>query len=225
MTWPGIAGAEMDPAYPYTGHFNLLNKFKKQHPAVKTLISVGGWAETGGYFDDNGDRIDSGGFYRMTTNADNSVNVAGINTFADSVVTFLRTYGFDGVDIDYEYPTSNAKAGNPLDFAQADAQAGRPQRVLPPADEDAAGEARRRRGGRRQVLPADRGRARLRLAAARHGDLPGHAVPRLRQHHVLRPARRLEQVRRPERGAVRRRQRRRAGHRRRLRRVRRTSAT
>ena len=122
MTWPGTAGAEMDPAYSYTGHFNLLNKFKKQHPAVKTLISVGGWAETGGYFGDNGERVDSGGFYRMTTNADNSINVAGINTFADSVVTFLRTYGFDGVDIDYEYPTSNAKAGNPLDFAQADAK-------------------------------------------------------------------------------------------------------
>ncbi|MGI5185714.1 chitinase C-terminal domain-containing protein [Dactylosporangium sp. CA-152071] len=122
MTWPGVAGAEMDPAYSYTGHFNLLNKFKKQHPAVKTLISVGGWAETGGFFNDNGDRVDSGGFYRMTTNADNSINTAGINTFADSVVTFLRTYGFDGVDIDYEYPTSNAKAGNPLDFAQADAK-------------------------------------------------------------------------------------------------------
>lgn len=32
MTWPGVFGAEMDPEYSYTGHFNLLNKFKKQHP-------------------------------------------------------------------------------------------------------------------------------------------------------------------------------------------------
>ncbi|MET7397902.1 glycosyl hydrolase family 18 protein [Dactylosporangium sp. NPDC005572] len=122
MTWPGVAGAEMDPAYSYTGHFNLLNKYKKQHPNVKTLISVGGWAETGGYFGDDGSRVDSGGFYRMTTTGTNTVNTAGINTFADSVVSFLRTYGFDGVDIDYEYPTSNNKAGNPLDFAQADAK-------------------------------------------------------------------------------------------------------
>ncbi|MEE3918747.1 glycosyl hydrolase family 18 protein [Micromonospora sp. BRA006-A] len=122
MTWPGVAGAEMDPALPYTGHFNLLNKYKKQNPGVRTLISVGGWAETGGFIDDSGNRIDSGGFYRMTTTGTNTVNTAGINTFADSVVTFLRTYGFDGVDIDYEYPTSNNKAGNPLDFAQADAK-------------------------------------------------------------------------------------------------------
>ncbi|WP_411970852.1 chitinase C-terminal domain-containing protein [Micromonospora peucetia] len=122
MTWPGVAGAEMDPAYAYTGHFNLLNKYKKQNPNVRTLISVGGWAETGGFFDDNGDRVDAGGFYRMTTSGANTVNTAGINTFADSVVAFLRTYGFDGVDIDYEYPTSNNKAGNPLDFAQADAK-------------------------------------------------------------------------------------------------------
>ncbi len=122
MTWPGVAGAEMDPAFSYNGHFNLLNKYKKQNPNVKTLISVGGWAETGGFFNDSGARVDSGGFYRMTTNSDNSVNTAGINTFADSVVTFLRTYGFNGVDIDYEYPTSNNDAGNPLDFAQANAR-------------------------------------------------------------------------------------------------------
>ncbi|GGM36841.1 chitinase [Longimycelium tulufanense] len=116
MEWPTVPGAEMDPSLPFKGHFNLLNKFKKQHPDVKTLISVGGWAETGGYLDDNGDRVASGGFYSMTTNANNSVNTAGINTFADSVVSFLRTYGFDGVDIDYEYPTSMKDAGNPLDW-------------------------------------------------------------------------------------------------------------
>ena len=115
MEWPGVSGAEMDPAYSYKGHFNLLNKYKKQYPHVKTLISVGGWAETGGYFDESG-RVNSGGFYTMTTNADGSVNAAGINAFAASVVTFLRQYGFDGVDIDYEYPSSMKDSGHPDDF-------------------------------------------------------------------------------------------------------------
>src|SRR6266542_3625412 len=92
------------------------------HVDGQNQVSVGGWAETGGFFDDSGTRVDSGGFYRMTTTGDNSVNTAGINAFADSVVSFLRTYGFDGVDIDYEYPTSMNNAGNPLDFGQANAR-------------------------------------------------------------------------------------------------------
>ena len=125
LTWPGVAGAEMDPAYNYNGHFNLLNKFKKQYPHVKTLISVGGWAETGGFFDDTGARVNSGGFYSMTTNADGSVNTAGIQTFAQSAVAFIRTYGFDGVDIDYEYPSSMTGAGNPDDYWISDAQRGK----------------------------------------------------------------------------------------------------
>lgn len=101
-TWPGVAGAEMDPSLPYQGHFNLLTRYKRQHPQVKTLISVGGWAQTQG-------------FYTMATNADGSVNQAGINTFADSVAAFLNQYGFDGVDIDYEYPASLQNSGNPND--------------------------------------------------------------------------------------------------------------
>ncbi|MEU3877137.1 MULTISPECIES: glycosyl hydrolase family 18 protein [Streptomyces] len=124
MTWPEVPGAEMDPALPYQGHFNLLTKYKKLHPQVKTLISVGGWAETGGYIDENGKRVASGGFYKTATNADGSVNQGGIDTFADSAVAFVRRYGFNGVDIDYEYPTSMKDAGHPKDWALANARRG-----------------------------------------------------------------------------------------------------
>ncbi|HCU52162.1 MAG TPA: chitinase [Micromonosporaceae bacterium] len=110
MDWPGVPGAELDPNLPYRGHFNLLTKYKRQHPNVKTLISIGGWAETGGYFDDGGNRVASGGFYTMAESQ------ASVDTFADSVVAFLRQYGFNGADIDYEYATSANYAGNPLDF-------------------------------------------------------------------------------------------------------------
>ena len=119
MEWPGVAGAQMDPQFPYKGHLNLLNKFKKQYPHVKTLVSIGGWTDTGGYTGDDGVRVASGGFYTMTVTANNAINQAAIDTFADSVVAFLRQYGFDGADIDYEYPTSMNDAGHPLDWAIA----------------------------------------------------------------------------------------------------------
>ena len=105
MTWEGVPGAEMDATFPYQGHFNHLSSLKRQYPDVKTLISVGGWAE-------------STGFYSMTTDLDTcAVNMAGIDAFNASVVAFIRQYGFDGVDIDYEYPSSMKDSGNPTDFA------------------------------------------------------------------------------------------------------------
>lgn len=105
MTWPNNPAAAMDASLPYNGHFNLLAQYKRKYPGVKVMLSVGGWAG-------------SGGFYTATTNADGSLNSAGIDTLADSMVVFLRKYPFfDGIDIDYEHPTTNNEAGNPLDFA------------------------------------------------------------------------------------------------------------
>jgi chitinase len=105
LTWPEVPAAAMDPSLPYKGHFNLLAQYKKRYPDVKVMLSVGGWAGSGGY-------------YSATTNADGSTNTAGINTLADSMVATLRQYPFfDGIDIDYEHPTTNNEAGNPLDFA------------------------------------------------------------------------------------------------------------
>ncbi|MGL5353203.1 MAG: glycosyl hydrolase family 18 protein, partial [Clostridium sp.] len=86
--------------FPYKGHFNVINSYKKKYPNVKSLISVGGWAETTG-------------FYTMAQTE------AGREQFANSVVDFIRTYGFDGVDIDYEYPTNLEDAGNPIDVELA----------------------------------------------------------------------------------------------------------
>lgn len=87
---------KLDSSLPYKGHFNVLQQMKKQYPNVDLLISIGGW--TG-----------SRGFYKMIDTD------AGINTFADSCVDFIRQYGFDGVDIDFEYPSSVATCGNPTD--------------------------------------------------------------------------------------------------------------
>lgn len=87
--------------YPYLGHFNVLNTYKEQYPEVKTLVACGGWTL-------------SKEFYTMAETAQ------GRETFADSAVAFLRKYNFDGLDIDYEYPTATAQAGNPKDFDVAE---------------------------------------------------------------------------------------------------------
>lgn len=109
--WPGV---DIDPTLGFKGHFGALATYKERY-GVKTLISIGGWAETGGHFGADGNRVADGGFYTMTTNADGSINHAGIEKFATSAVAMMRTYRFDGLDIDYEYPTSMAGAGNPYD--------------------------------------------------------------------------------------------------------------
>lgn len=88
---------KMDPTLPYKGHFNVLQTMKKQYPDVKLVMSVGGWGA-------------STGFYEMLDTD------AGINTFADSCVEFVRKYNFDGIDIDFEYPTATSTAGNPKDL-------------------------------------------------------------------------------------------------------------
>ncbi|MGL5346264.1 MAG: glycosyl hydrolase family 18 protein [Peptostreptococcaceae bacterium] len=87
----------IDEKLPYKGHFNILNQMKKKNPDVDLLISVGGWAG-------------SRGFYTMMDTDQ------GIDTFTDSCVDFIRTYGFDGVDIDFEFPSSTSQSGNPADF-------------------------------------------------------------------------------------------------------------
>ncbi|KHD25639.1 chitinase [Vibrio caribbeanicus] len=110
------AGVDIDPTLGFKGHFGALATYKERY-GVKTLISIGGWAETGGHFGADGNRVADGGFYTMTTNADGSINHAGIEKFAASAVEMMRTYKFDGLDIDYEYPTSMAGAGNPYDKA------------------------------------------------------------------------------------------------------------
>ncbi|MGL4820601.1 MAG: glycosyl hydrolase family 18 protein, partial [Bacilli bacterium] len=87
----------LDPTLPYKGHFNMLQVMKKKYPDVKILISVGGWGA-------------SRGFFKMLDSE------ANMEIFANSVVDFLRTYNFDGVDIDFEYYSATSQSGNPADF-------------------------------------------------------------------------------------------------------------
>jgi chitinase len=78
---------------PLKGNFNQLNKLKLQYPHLKTLISVGGWSWSNRFSDVAADPVTR-------------------TTFAKSAVDFIKKYGFDGVDLDWEYPVGGGLAGN-----------------------------------------------------------------------------------------------------------------
>lgn len=83
------------PGDPYVDEANIkqLNALKSTYPNLKTLISVGGWTWSGRFSD------------AVLTEASRAA-------FADSCLDFLIKYGFDGVDIDWEYPVSGGLSTN-----------------------------------------------------------------------------------------------------------------
>jgi GH18 family chitinase/lysophospholipase L1-like esterase len=95
------AYAAVDKAYPgdkwgqgvLRGNFNQLQLLKKKHPHLKTLISVGGWTLSGPF-------------------SDAALTAESRAKFANSCVAFMLKYGFDGVDIDWEYPVGGGLEGN-----------------------------------------------------------------------------------------------------------------
>lgn len=82
-----MSGESWDGASDSKGHFNALKILKQKYPHLKTLISVGGWTWSGNFSDvaaDEGKR----------------------QKFADTSAAFVAKYGFDGVDIDWEFPVA-----------------------------------------------------------------------------------------------------------------------
>ncbi|WP_295003135.1 glycosyl hydrolase family 18 protein [Sulfurimonas sp.] len=70
----------------YSGNLGQFKKFKKDFPDTSVLISVGGWTQSAGFHDA-------------------AINEVSRQKFADSCVEFIRQWDFDGVDIDWEFPT------------------------------------------------------------------------------------------------------------------------
>ncbi|MCC3356339.1 glycosyl hydrolase family 18 protein [Bacillus sp. REN16] len=80
-------------------NFAELRKLKEKYPHLKTTIAVGGWGGSGGF-------------------SEASATDEARTIFADSVVDFITEHGFDGVDLDWEYPVSGGGPGtypNPAD--------------------------------------------------------------------------------------------------------------
>ena len=81
--------------YPDVDSANItkLNALKQVNPNLKTIIAVGGWSWSGRF-------------------SDAALTEASRTVFADSCVDFIVQHGFDGVDIDWEYPVSGGLSTN-----------------------------------------------------------------------------------------------------------------
>jgi chitinase len=73
--------------------FVVLRALKQRNPALKTLISVGGWAGSKDF-------------------SNVALTPQARRKFAASALDFIRKNGFDGVDIDWEFPVAGGDAGN-----------------------------------------------------------------------------------------------------------------
>jgi GH18 family chitinase/predicted carbohydrate-binding protein with CBM5 and CBM33 domain len=75
------------------GNYNQLRKLKEKHPHLVTMISVGGWTLSGRF-------------------SDVALTAESREKFARSAVAFILEHGFDGVDIDWEYPVGGGLESN-----------------------------------------------------------------------------------------------------------------
>lgn len=103
----GDSYADTDKFYPgdtwdagaLRGSFHQLQLLKAKYPKLKTVLSIGGWTWSGGF-------------------SDAAATEASRTKFAQSCAALAKKYGFDGLDVDWEYPGGGGMAaGKPEDTA------------------------------------------------------------------------------------------------------------
>ncbi|KAK7029911.1 putative class V chitinase [Favolaschia claudopus] len=85
--------------------FSRLTNLKNRSPGLQVWISIGGWS------------MNDPDQPTATTFSDLAGSTDAQQKFFASLISFMSTYGFDGVDIDWEYPVAPERSGRPADFA------------------------------------------------------------------------------------------------------------
>ncbi|KAH8812727.1 chitinase [Xylogone sp. PMI_703] len=83
--------------------YQRVTKLKVAQPGLQVWISVGGWS-----MNDPGPTT--------TTFSDLASSASAQSNFFNSLISFMQTNGFDGVDIDWEYPVASDRGGKDADL-------------------------------------------------------------------------------------------------------------
>ncbi|EPE06529.1 chitinase class V [Ophiostoma piceae UAMH 11346] len=84
--------------------YSRLTDLKKSDSALKVFIAIGGWSMN----DDDQPT--------HATFSDLAASSSAQKAFFKSLLQFMSTYGFDGVDIDWEYPVAPERSGKVVDY-------------------------------------------------------------------------------------------------------------
>lgn len=119
----GFVTKSIDPKNPHlTGDYTVqpvewndqsvlypqVKALKQINPKLRNILSIGGWS-----FNDPTDPMGQYTyklFSEMVSTAENRSN------FINSAIAYAHEYGFDGIDIDWEYPGDLTRGGNSADF-------------------------------------------------------------------------------------------------------------
>ncbi len=120
----GFVTASIDPQNPHvTGDYTVqpvewndqtvlypqVHALKQINPALRNILSIGGWS-----FNDPSDPMGSH-TYRLFSEMVSSESSRA--QFINSAIAYAHKYGFDGIDIDWEYPGDLTRGGSSDDFA------------------------------------------------------------------------------------------------------------
>lgn len=120
----GFVTKSIDPNNPHlTGDYTVqpvewndqsvlypqVQALKQKNPNLKTHISIGGWS-----FNDPGDP--NMGQYTYKLYSEMVSLSANRSQFIQSAIAYCQKWGFDGVDIDWEYPGDLTRGGSDADY-------------------------------------------------------------------------------------------------------------
>ena len=97
--------------------YPAMQNLKKKNPNLKTILSIGGWS-----FNSCDDTPESAGTahpygpFTCKLFSKMAADPSGRRQFINSAIAYAKKYGFDGIDLDWEYPAVSARGGQDADY-------------------------------------------------------------------------------------------------------------